>query len=611
VDASDAPTYAGATVTLIPRLGKRDRQLYVLAKVLDDHLVYRGRPDARADSSDRVELATVDPQGRFVRYTISAMQPGNVPVLRTAGDGATPEHPVPEPRAEAFWRETKQGYTVELRMPLALIGARLGLQAASVDDNERRETTAMAGPTGTDNANVLAPVLIPEAEIDLALQELSRSSMRIWVVDRERHVLAQSGTLRPTADAADSGSGAPGSSAWRWIEQAVLRRLYSQVFPGPRNDFDEGTADPSTLISTQVAEALNGSSTTRWRATADQRAIVLSAARPISAGTQIAGAVVVEETTNAILSIRTSAMETLFTTALIVMTIGALTLFVFATRLSTRIRRLRDDAEEAVDAHGRVRAGIAASAAEDEVGDLSRSLSTMVKRLGEYHDYLESMSGRLAHEIRTPIAVVRSSLDNLNMQPLPDDAKRYMDRAREGLTRLSRIVAAMTEATRLEQILQQAERERFDLNEVIAGCVSGYRLAYPQADFKMVLPEHGIVIDGAPELIAQLLDKLTANAIDFAQPGTPIELRVQVKDSRVVLSVANEGPLLPESMHGRLFDSMVSIRAKSSGEEPHLGMGLYIVRLIAGFHGGTVRAANNSTGTGVVFAVELAAGQPA
>ena len=187
------------------------------------------------------------------------------------------------------------------------------------------------------------------------------------------------------------------------------------------------------MIGAQVDEALSGSSTTRWRTTAGSTRGGLVRRPSYPGGDAVAGAVVVEETTNAILSVRTRALETLFTHSAGGAYSGTLTLFVFATRLSTRIRRLRDEAEEAVDAQGRVRGGIAASRARDEIGDLSRSLSTMVKRLGEYNDYLESMGGRLAHEIRTPIAVVRSSLDNLALQPVPDDAKRYMDRAREGL----------------------------------------------------------------------------------------------------------------------------------------------------------------------------------
>ncbi len=611
-DVSDTAIYAGATASLVPRLGKRDRHLYVLAKVSDEHLVYRANAKARPDSADRIELAVVDPRGVFLRYIIAPVTAGPLQAVRVTGAGASWDDPVVEPRVEAFWRATRQGYVVELRMPLTMIGPRLGLLAASVDDPDRRETTSMVGPTGTDNPGILAPVVIPESEIDLALQELGHTATRIWVVDREHRVLAQTGTLKPTLDApaSDQHGTSVWSRAWDRLEQATLRRIYTQVFRRPSNDFDEGTLDPSALIGAQVDEALTGSSTTRWRATVDQRAVVLSAAHPIRADNAVAGVVVVEETTNAILSVRTRALETLFTTALVVLTLGALTLFVFATRLSTRIRRLRDQAEEAVDAQGRVRGGIGASGAQDEIGDLSRSLSTMVRRLSEYNDYLESMGGRLAHEIRTPIAVVRSSLDNLTLQPLPEDAKRYMDRAREGLARLSRIVASMTEATRLEQTLQQADHEKFDLTEVVSGCVSGYRLAYAPCAFELTLPSAPVTISGAPELIAQMLDKLVANAVDFARPGTPVAIQLEVGQSGASLSVSNAGPALPENMQDHLFDSMVSIRPGASGSDPHLGMGLYIVRMIAQFHGGATRARNNADGTGVVITVEMPAVPP-
>jgi K+-sensing histidine kinase KdpD len=69
--------------------------------------------------------------------------------------------------------------------------------------------------------------------------------------------------------------------------------------------------------------------------------------------------------------------------------------------------------------------------------------------------------------------------------------------------------------------------------------------------------------------------------------------------------VENEGAPLPAGMHERLFDSMVSIRAEQKSEEPHLGLGLYIVRLIAGFHRGRVSAADRERGDGVVVSVNL------
>ena len=147
----------------------------------------------------------------------------------------------------------------------------------------------------------------------------------------------------------------------------------------------------------------------------------------------------------------------------------------------SRIRRLRDDAERAIDEKGRMRAPLASSRAGDEIGDLSRSFSSVLARLSEYASYQEKMASRLSHELRTPVAVVRSSLDNLKATPLPEEARVYMARAQEGLARLTQILTRMTEAARLEQSLADVDREPFDLVPVVAGCVDGYRLAYPNA----------------------------------------------------------------------------------------------------------------------------------
>jgi len=185
----------------------------------------------------------------------------------------------------------------------------------------------------------------------------------------------------------------------------------------------------------------------------------------------------------------------------------------------------------------------------------------------------------------------------------------YMERAQQGLNRLTHILTRMTEATRLEQSVGEDERERFDLGRVVAGCVDGYRVAYPQHTLQLELPPGEVMFNGAPELIAQMLDKLVANAVEFSVEGMPIVVRLERGDLELRLSVENEGPLLPDAMHGRLFDSMVSVRGDQRGDQgrdvPHLGLGLYIVRLIAEAHRGRATAQNRDDGRGVVVTVLL------
>src|ERR1700694_1327552 len=443
------------------------------------------------------------------------------------------------------------------------------------------------------------------AEIAQIVQGLSRTTARIFVIDRELNVLARAGSLKrpslPDAQAAASGAG----RVWQWLERETLHPLYALVLRQPSEDFGEEQSGRVVLPAREVDGALSGILTVDRRPTPDGKAVIVSAAHPIWVGDQVKGAVIVEETTNAVLAERNRAFERLFSIVLAALLIGSLALTAFAARLSARIRRLRDEAEAAIDAQGRVRGILTGSSAGDEIGDLSRSFSSVLSRLAQYASYREQMASRLSHELRTPIAVVRSSLDNLKLSPLPDDARVYMERAQHGLNRLTHILTRMTEATRLEQSVGEDERERFDLGGVVAGCVGGYRVASPQHTLQLELPSGEVIYNGAPELIAQMLDKLVANAVEFSAAGTPIVVRLERGDTELRLSVENEGPLLPDAMRGRLFDSMVSVRGDQVSDAPHLGLGLYIVRLIAEAHYGSATAQNRDDGRGVVVSVML------
>ncbi|HEX8012487.1 MAG TPA: ATP-binding protein [Casimicrobiaceae bacterium] len=444
-------------------------------------------------------------------------------------------------------------------------------------------------------------------EIGQILRGLSRTTARIWVVDREQRVLARAGSLRQPQPE-PGGSAASASSLSRlgaWLDREALQPLYAKVLQQPTEDFSDERSGRSAPATRDLEGALAGILTVDRRPTADGKAVIVSAAQPIWVGDEVQGAVVVEETTNAVLAERNRAFARLFNIVLAALLVGSVALTLYASWLSSRIRRLRDDAEAAIDARGRVKRPLAGSDAGDEIGDLSRSFGAALARLSEYASYQEAMAKRLSHELRTPVAVVRSSIDNLTLHPLPAEARIYIERAQAGITRLADIITRISEATRLEESLAEAERERFDLARVVAGCVDGYRAAYPSRGFELRLPPGETPLFAAPDLIAQMLDKLVANAVDFARPGTPIEIALERDVTRVRLSVANEGPPLPETMQGRLFDSMVSVRDKRSGGELHLGLGLYIVRLIAEFHGGRALAANRADARGVAVSVVL------
>jgi len=466
------------------------------------------------------------------------------------------------------------------------------VEATDPEEEERRRIVALFAAADTDAAANLGSAYVPSEAIERLLAVVGRRGTRLWVVDTGSRVRGLWGSL-------GGFDYEPRAGGW-------LRPIAALVVPTPR----VAVGDESRPVREQINGALIGiSRTPNWRGTVNRDVAILSAAQPVYAGDDIVGALVVEETTASIQLLKQSALENLLGVTLAVVGGAFLVLLAYAGRLAARIRRLHREAESAIDAQGRVRGAITPSRAGDEIGDLARTMSAVLERLRGYNAYLEAMAGRLSHELRTPVAVVRSSLDNLREQHLPDEARVYVERAGEGVGRLARLISRLSESTRLERLLESAERERFDLAQVVAGCVEGYRSAYAPRPFELTRPEGPVPIEGVPDAIAQLLDKLVENANDFAPAGTPIHVALEPRARGHALAVENAGPPLPDAAIARLFDSMVTLRDPHAVAHPddaaHLGLGLYIVRLVAEYHGGRVRAANLPEGRGVRFEVEL------
>jgi len=581
------------------RIGRQGNAIYALFEVSDAKVTLRDADPDAPQAADHLEVAVVTPDDEFLRFAIDARGAGKASVTLLTADG----EPIPDTRIQAAFRLVPGGYLIELRLPRSLVGPRLGFTILHVDDPAAGSFVSI-GTSDTSSKHRLGAVIVPSPEVSELVRRLGRARSRIWVLDVNRRVIAQAGSLRAPPTPIDPTQGAF-TRFWETAADILVRPILRLAMSEPNEDFQDIAPGTYRLEGREIDQALAGQTGTRRRLTPDSRAVVLSAAQPVWLEDKVVGAVLIEETTNDVLALRNRAFEKLFAALLVVYIGGTAALLIFATRLSLRIRRLRDETEHSIDPHGRVLGTVGGSDARDELGDLSRSFADILRRLQQYTGYLETLAGRLSHELRTPVAVVRSSLDNLKQVELPDEARIYLHRAEEGLGRLTTIFTRMSEATRLEQSLASVEREHFDLAEVVRGCVEGYRLAHRDRNIVFDAEPGPVPVYGAPDLVAQMLDKLAANAVEFSAPGSTIRFELGRDGSGARLSVLNEGPLLPADMQDRLFESMISVRKEPAQTEPHLGLGLYIVRLIAGFHGAHASAINLDDASGVEMRIEF------
>lgn len=591
-----ADNYQPGSLQLQQRVGIYKNYLYALFRVIDDKVIYRSPYSLRLDKSDYLEIALLDRQGQFKRYQLATTSPGWVNAHELEANNPIPVRT--ESRIKGEWQDQADGYTIELRIPVSMIGSHLSFTIADIDDNGTRDTVAIIGQNPTDSVEHLSTVMLPSQEVESLLKRITRPSSRIWVIDNAYRVIGVADNLQASSQTDLLQN--------RSLLEGVLHLLYQAILRQPTEEFKDDLATASNLQGAAYQAALNGDATLFWRHTPDQQVNIVTAIQPILANNKVVGAVAVEETSNSILILQNEAVEILINLSLLVFLVAMSVLVFFSTRLSLRIRHLRDATNQAITEDGRVQGQLSPTTVTDEIGDLSRSFADMLRRLSQYNQYLETISSKLAHELRTPITVIQSSLDNLESETLPDASLMYTQRAREGIARLSTILTRMSEATRLEQTLQTEKLHDFDLHDLLSRCIEGYRLAQPQQQFvfKSDNAAAPVMLHGSADLIAQLLDKLIANACDFSAQDQAIEIHLHTENNTAGIDVINYGSKLPEAMSANLFDSMVSVRSKSANE-PHLGLGLYIVRLISEFHRGQVTAKNLVDGNGVVFSIIL------
>jgi signal transduction histidine kinase len=536
------------------RTGVRERMLFVLVDVRDDKLVYDAPPGGSLDPSDfgdRLWLGFDDANAAERQVFVAAESAGTVRARRVETRDLGREVAVEEPRIAGAWRATSEGYRVELRVPLAMLGSRFGVL---VDDRDARGAEAASfGTLRSDDLATRGRLIAPATGLKAHLEQFVQPGATLIVTSRSGALLART-TAAPLP--ADYGA-----------DRGLVSQLYRRVL------------DP-----------------TGERRLVEARAPIAGSSEPIA---------MLEATQSAQrwLFLRDRALTRLINLTLMVSAFAVLAVTVFAARLAWRLGRLQRASETALTRE-RLETRFPEVGAADELGDLARSFSELLGRLGEYTSYLRTLAGKLAHEIRTPLTIVRSSLDNLESEGLSESGRSYAARAREGSERLNAILLAMGAATRVEEAIDSAERTRFDLVPVTRGAVDAYRTAFPSREFAFTAPAESVIVEGAPELILQMLDKLVDNAVDFSAAGSTITLRVSAEPGYASLEVENPGPSLPPGAQNRIFESLWQSRP-GKDSRPHFGLGLYVVRLIAAFHGGEARAVNLPDGAGVRFVVRL------
>ncbi|HEY2146008.1 MAG TPA: ATP-binding protein, partial [Steroidobacteraceae bacterium] len=535
------------------------------------------RPDK--DRFDRVNVTLQNPDGTAESYFFATDAPGMIAAQSLVKEGDGTQRVTVEPRIQACWLQTAAGYRLEARIPLSFVGRRLWVEAVDGSSGGRAGVEAESAAGGR--------LFFATAGLDTLLATFVRDGTRVTVIDANSLKLGLAGSLNA---ARQSETADP--TWYRYFMGADTENMPSIA------------SAPDHLSGEPVRAALQGNARAQWALSGGNRELLLTAAAPIVIEGHTLGAVVLQQAGDQLLALRDDALTRLFNLTLLATAAAVIIMLGFASWITLRIGRLRSAADSAVGSDGRIRLEMPESGRSDEIGALSRGFERLLSRLNEHAQYLRTLGGKLSHELRTPLTIVRSSLDNLESEGLRDDQLRYITRAREGTARLQSILSALGAAARVEESIKQSERVNFDLRDLVSSAGAAYQDGFPAAHFVLDVPHDPCFIRGAPDLMVQLLDKLIENAVDFCPPGGAITVRLARVLADYSLQVSNDGPLIPEPLLKYLFESMFEQR-QGRDDKPHFGLGLYIVRLVAEFHGGTAVAANREDGSGVIFTITL------
>jgi len=249
----------------------------------------------------------------------------------------------------------------------------------------------------------------------------------------------------------------------------------------------------------------------------------------------------------------------------------------------------------------------------DEIGLLARAVSDMSQSLRQRIDNIEAFAADVTHELKNPLASLRSALESLDRI---DDAKlrkQLIDVARHDVVRLDRLIGDISEAARTDAELARAAFEAVDVGALIEQLVSSWEPRRDRGNARIAFARprrNSAVVLGKPDRLARAIDNIIDNAISFSPPGGLVEIAAARVGDKVRIRIDDEGPGVPNEAREAIFNRFHSVRPDSENFGRHSGLGLAIARAIVEGHDGEIDVQDRDDApSGARFTICLPAAQ--
>ncbi len=248
---------------------------------------------------------------------------------------------------------------------------------------------------------------------------------------------------------------------------------------------------------------------------------------------------------------------------------------------------------------------------QDEIGLLARSVSEMSHALSQRIDNIEAFAADVTHELKNPLASLRSAVDGLERIEDPELRRQLLDIVKQDVRRLDRLIGDIGEAARTDAELARARFEPVDVGALVGTLVDDWEQRRIKGDVRLAFarPRAGsTVVMGEPMRLARAIDNLIDNAISFSPAGGLVEVAAACIVDEIRIRITDEGPGVPSQVREAIFNRFVSVRPEGGEFGRHSGLGLAIARAIVKGHDGEIDVADRDDApSGARFTIRLPA----
>ncbi len=247
----------------------------------------------------------------------------------------------------------------------------------------------------------------------------------------------------------------------------------------------------------------------------------------------------------------------------------------------------------------------------DEIGLLARAISDMSQSLRQRIDNIESFAADVTHELKNPIASLRSALDGVDRVDDPELRKKLLAVARDDVVRLDRLINDISEAARTDAELLRARFERVDLGDLIEQLVRSWESRRETGNARITFgrpPEGAVVTMGMPDRLARAINAIIDNAVSFSPSAGLVEIAATRVGDEIRILVEDQGPGVPPDAREAIFNRFHSVRPEGENFGRHSGLGLAIAQAIVEGHDGEIDVQDRDDGpSGARFTIHLPA----